>query len=741
MFSRLPITLTAALVLAMPVLIVGLLLSFMWNIQSREAVKDLAGENLKQLHVLVSVKISDLLSIPPRVCRINERLVRNGVLDTEDLQSWWPIFSREFSSFEMLSSIVWGDADGRAIWITRYSDGNTYWAIKEDPSAVLMQQWRLDADGQIPDEPPTTFEYDLSTRPWFQTPLEVGGPAWTDPFIWAGGDEEGKLTLGISYGIPIYREDGSFHGIIDSDFSLNDLSDFLQSINIGRTGMSMVLEEHGHMLAASNGMEFISEEGELLAISSSEHPLLLAVQEALGDGKTDIEFSGSIELDDSVYYMQITPLGDELGLNWTLASVVPEQDYLSGIDAEFKRSSLVSLIAVILSVLVGIIAARWLISPLLSLVGTVRRIGQGDLKARVHIRHAPEYVKLGNAINDMAAGLEDRIHVRERLEATTQSTLDAMVTIDPSGLVVEFNVAAERMFGYSRDEVLQEQMAELIVPPELRAAHYQGMKHYIATGEGPVLNQRIEITGMRSDGSIFPIELAIVPFEFEGATHYTATIRDLTEAKERQQQLDELQERENLLRRELDHRVKNMLAQIVALSRQTADQAGEDKQLMDSLVSKISSLSGIHELLGRRGQQALQFRDLLERCCEPYLADRSQLALDGEDLHVHPNAAMCLSLVCNELANNARKYGALAHSGGRIENKWRVDEEQVRWTWVERNGNAPGTDAKPGFGTQLIESLIPYELDGEVDIQFSGEGLVFEARIPIEKIVAADLNE
>src|SRR2546426_53790 len=77
-----------------------------------------------------------------------------------------------------------------------------------------------------------------------------------------------------------------------------------------------------------------------------------------------------------------------------------------------------------------------------------------------------------------------------RNAAILQMALDAIVTIDHEGRVVEFNPAAEKMFGYRRAEVLGQQMAERIVPPSLRDRHYQGLAHYLSTGEGPVLNTR-----------------------------------------------------------------------------------------------------------------------------------------------------------------------------------------------------------------------------------------------------------
>src|SRR5215471_309606 len=122
-----------------------------------------------------------------------------------------------------------------------------------------------------------------------------------------------------------------------------------------------------------------------------------------------------------------------------------------------------------------------------------------------------------------------------RKAAILDTALDCILTIDHEGKVVEFNPAAERTFGYRRADVLGRQMAELIVPPPLREQYRRGLAHYLATGEGPVLNQRLEMPALRSDGTEFPVELAITRISAEGPPLFTAYLRDITERKRAEQ--------------------------------------------------------------------------------------------------------------------------------------------------------------------------------------------------------------
>jgi PAS domain S-box-containing protein len=115
-----------------------------------------------------------------------------------------------------------------------------------------------------------------------------------------------------------------------------------------------------------------------------------------------------------------------------------------------------------------------------------------------------------------------------RNTAILETALDCVITIDHEGRVVEFNRAAERIFGYSRAHVMGRDLADLIIPSSLRERHRHGLTHYLATGEGPMLNKRLEMQALRADGTEFPVELAITRISAEGPALFTAYLRDIT---------------------------------------------------------------------------------------------------------------------------------------------------------------------------------------------------------------------
>jgi PAS domain S-box-containing protein len=134
----------------------------------------------------------------------------------------------------------------------------------------------------------------------------------------------------------------------------------------------------------------------------------------------------------------------------------------------------------------------------------------------------------------------------ERTRLIVESALDAAVTIDTASKIIGWNTQAELVFGWSRQEALGRSI-ELILPPQYRAAHHHGMKHFLTTGEGPVLNRRFETTALRRDGVEFPVELTISPIRIADSFIFSAFIRDITERKRVEAALREREERFRLI--------------------------------------------------------------------------------------------------------------------------------------------------------------------------------------------------
>jgi len=126
----------------------------------------------------------------------------------------------------------------------------------------------------------------------------------------------------------------------------------------------------------------------------------------------------------------------------------------------------------------------------------------------------------------------------KKLRSVIEGALDAILTIDSSGRLVEFNPAAERMFGYQKQQVLGRTLSEVIIPPRLRKSHEEGYKRFVQTSEKHLFNQRVELQAMRSDGTEFPVELTLTALNEDGLSLVTGFIRDISEQKKARQEIE-----------------------------------------------------------------------------------------------------------------------------------------------------------------------------------------------------------
>jgi PAS domain S-box-containing protein len=180
--------------------------------------------------------------------------------------------------------------------------------------------------------------------------------------------------------------------------------------------------------------------------------------------------------------------------------------------------------------------------------GTVRWLSGAG---RIHLGEHGEPLRGVGISQDVT----DRRHAEAALElsekrkaAVLDSVIDCIITMNADGLVLEFNAAAERTFGYTKAEVIGRRLADLIVPPLLRAAHTAGLAHYVATGEGPLIGKLLKVTAVRSDGFEIPVELTITAILSDKATIFTGVLRDITSRKKVDAELKRLNDEIHLQR-------------------------------------------------------------------------------------------------------------------------------------------------------------------------------------------------
>ena len=242
---------------------------------------------------------------------------------------------------------------------------------------------------------------------------------------------------------------------------------------------------------------------------------------------------------------------------------------------------------------------------------TVEHIHKSGAKWMGRINASPyknpqgEIIGTMGAITDITAQQLAEIKVRESeimLRKIIDASLDAIINIDADGNVIAWSDQATKIFGYTHEETMGKSMGDFIVPPQHRAAHERGMKHFLKTGEGPVLNKRIEITGFDKSGREFPIELSISPIKMDGKYFFSGFIRDITDRKKAEQELisakqeaEQAQLAEQQFLANMSHEIRTPMNAVIGMTHllYEANPTEAQKEYLDSLRFSADSLMGI----------------------------------------------------------------------------------------------------------------------------------------------------
>ena len=198
----------------------------------------------------------------------------------------------------------------------------------------------------------------------------------------------------------------------------------------------------------------------------------------------------------------------------------------------------------------------------------------------------------------------------------------------------------------------------------------------------------------------------------------------------------------NSLTRELNHRVKNTLANVLSIVALTRRRASSLDDFADGLDGRIRALSATHDLLTSSEWGTTPIRAVVETELAPYAqGGQTTLELEGPEVELAPNDALSMGLAIHELATNAAKYGALSQPGGTISVKWRLLSDRLaRVAWCESGGPPVAQERNRGFGTELIEKIVAHELRNPVDLRFEPAGVECELTIPVRRPVVFALR-
>jgi two-component sensor histidine kinase len=334
---------------------------------------------------------------------------------------------------------------------------------------------------------------------------------------------------------------------------------------------------------------------------------------------------------------------------------------------------------------------------------------------------------------------EARHQLEERVEARTKELAEAKqrfeIALRGSPISV-FSQDKDMRFTWVHNppaglspELLRDKTDAEILPAEAAETIMAAKRKVMETGEAQELEMNFELFGRKRS---FYLLIEALTDEHDAVLGTTSVAVDISERKANEDQL-------RLLLRELTHRCKNLLAVIHAIARQTASRTRSVEDFLDRFSARLVAIGSSHDLLIADNWHGASLRMLVEQqLCEH--ADRfgEQIAIEGEDVMLKPEAVQNLGLALHELATNAQKYGSLSDPRGQVSIKWQFCEEasKLKLVWQEKGGPPVTPPERSGFGRAMIETVVGRALEGDVRLSFPPKGVRCVIVIPSAQVTS-----
>jgi len=325
----------------------------------------------------------------------------------------------------------------------------------------------------------------------------------------------------------------------------------------------------------------------------------------------------------------------------------------------------------------------------------------------------------------------------QRLASIVEFSDDAIISKDLDGIIKSWNPGAERLFAYTADEIIGKPITLLI--PTDRHDEESDILSRIRRGE---CVDHYETVRRRKDGSLVDISVTVSPIKnAEGRIIGASKIaRDITERRRAQEQ-------QNLLLREMSHRVKNLFAVTCGLVTLSARSARTPADMAEAVRERLGALARAHGLtrpglINGDGKpcQNTSLHALVQTILAPYVdpehfEDHGFFLITGPCLPISGNAVTSIALIMHELATNAAKYGALSSHGGHVRIDWSVKRDELLLTWKEHGGpSLDGPAENEGFGNSLVRRLVTGQFGGKLSYDWNPEGLIIRLSMPVKHL-------
>jgi signal transduction histidine kinase len=427
----------------------------------QRAVNALASQLGRETSKRIQDKLADYTKLPHLLNQINADAVRRGSLTTQSLSSERYLWQQ----IQLLDNIAWlyfgSHTEGAFVGVNRTPDDYFNAVINEPATGFQGEFYRLDRAGDrtalIETNP---ARYDARDRPWYRAAIKAKREIWSDIY-----PAMGLQQLVMSAALPVYGPNDELLGVVAADFALDDISQVLQSIDLGRSGQAFIMERSGLLVATSTREPpYVMKDGQLhrLEAIASQNPVTRQAAQYVSSlprtlssspAAAIVEAPHKLSIDGKQQFVQVSRFVDQQGIDWQVVVVIPRAEFIAEINANTRTTLLLCLASLLLAASIGWLIARRIAQPILALsqisqaiahrakTGPVQaQLSESDLARPLFSQGIREIDVLASSVGQMASQLQTSLvaleesneALEERVRQRTLALAQALAQADAS---------------------------------------------------------------------------------------------------------------------------------------------------------------------------------------------------------------------------------------------------------------------------------------------------------------------
>ncbi|MEM1368370.1 MAG: SpoIIE family protein phosphatase [Cyanobacteria bacterium P01_H01_bin.15] len=439
-----------------------------------EAVDDVATQLSQEIISRIEGQTKSLMVAAHNLNQVNANTLQSGLLNLEDTAQLQYYFWQQLQAFEVVGATYFTNPQGRFLGAERLA-GGALLMLESSPTEAVLRGYLTNQIGQKGNQIYDKPGYDAQAQPGYDTAQQAEQPTWSEIYT-----DFKNNQLVITATQPVYdAENNALIGIVGSDFLFLHIHRFFQELQVGYTGLAFIVEPNGELVTASTSAPFFTKDQgvsrQINAVESKDETIqqLATIIEAnLGFENIDNVFSSKIKLGQEPYYTRIAPLQDEHGLNWVLVVAFPESDFMSRIYANTRRTIVLCILTLIISVLTGLLLVRWICRPILHLCTAAEELSHKNLDKRVILNRRDEVGQLALSFNRMADHLQDSF---ETLEEKVKERTAKLASANNQITALNEQLKAENLrMGAELD--IARQIQQMVLPREKELKNISGLE-------------------------------------------------------------------------------------------------------------------------------------------------------------------------------------------------------------------------------------------------------------------------